>query len=164
MPRAKIKKKKEIYIFFFKKSSNTAIIKARKKTIRTIEKKTGKKKKLGKSLSVSGVDRCCRSSIVSFFSVLFFFVFVLAFDAGVGARVKQSNGVCRVVMDRSANQRPAIAADCLAPYFSLLFVFLFVFFWGVSGLLDGSLVFTRETPMYNRVTTSQTQSNPVKFR
>ena len=140
MPRAKIKKKKEIYIFFFKKSSNTAIIKARKKTIRTIEKKTGKKK-LGKSLSVSGVDRCCRSSIVSFFSVLFFFVFVLAFDAGVGARVKQSNGVCRVVMDRSANQRPAIAADCLAPYFSLLFVFLFCFFFGFrASLMDRSFL------------------------
>ena len=107
---------------------------------------------------MSGVDRCCRSSIVSFFSVLFFFVFVLAFDAGVGARVKQSNGVCRVVMDRSANQRPAIAADCLAPYFSLFFVFLFVFFLGFGP----PWWIARFYPRNAHVQPSNNQSNPVK--
>ena len=162
MPRAKIKKKKEIYIFF-KKSSNTAIIKARKKTIRTIEKKTGKKK-LGKSLSVSGVDRCCRSSIVSFFFSFVFFCFCFGLRRWCRRACKT---IERRVPRRDGSIGQSAAGDrCRLPgtVFFFAFCFFVLFFFWVSGLLDGSLVFTRETPMYNRVTTSQTQSNPVKFR
>ena len=158
MPRAKIKKKKEIYIFFFKKSSNTAIIKARKKTIRTIEKKTGKKK-LGKSLSVSGVDRCCRSSIVSFFFSFVFFCFCFGLRRWCRRACKT---IERRVPRRDGSIGQSAAGDrCRLPgtVFFFAFCFFVCFFLGGFG---PPWWIARFYPRNAHVQPSNNQSNPVK--